>query len=197
MGKHGRALPKPLKRGVADAARRLYTERCVTPDTLILKRDLSWARAADLVVGDELVGFDEVVRGSGKGLSAKMRLSVVTATTTATLESVRVVTDRGETSVSTDHMFVVTNNSRNREWRRASDLRPGDRLVFFGATWKTNDSHDAGWLAGYLDGEGYLNHKAVAVAQNVGETLEHSSAIRGRTIQVNCAREDQEVGLMV
>src|SRR5215470_5826637 len=29
MGKHGRALPKPLKRGVADAVRRLYTERAL------------------------------------------------------------------------------------------------------------------------------------------------------------------------
>lgn len=29
FGRHGRALPKPVKRGIADAARRLYTERTV------------------------------------------------------------------------------------------------------------------------------------------------------------------------
>ncbi|MFF3325334.1 TROVE domain-containing protein [Streptomyces sp. NPDC002889] len=175
--RYGRNIPKPVKRGIADAVRRLYSERCVTPDTLVLKRDLTWVRAGELLVGDELVGFDEEVRGKGKGQSAKMRVSVVTATRNAMLETVKVVTDRGETSVSVDHMFVVTNNSRNREWRRAGDLKVADKLVFFGAPWAVDYSYEAGWLAGYLDGEGYINHKSVGVGQNVGPTLEHSKVI--------------------
>ncbi|MFE5009413.1 TROVE domain-containing protein [Streptomyces sp. NPDC056696] len=177
--RYGRRLPKPVKRGIADAVQRLYNERCVTTNTLVLKRDLSWVRAGDLNVGDELVGFDEQVRSSVKGKASKMRVATVTATRRVMLPTVKVKTDKGESSVSVDHQFVISRD-RKRAWRRAGDLKPGDKLIFFGEPWRQDHSRDAGWMAGFLDGEGSVTQKCVQVSQVVGETCEYAKEVLKR-----------------
>lgn len=177
----GRKLPMPVKRGLAQAVWRLYTERCVTPGTLVLTRSLEWVPAGNLAVGDELVGFDEDVRSPRVGHPAKMRVSTVTSANRCFLETVKIVTDRGETSVSADHLVVISDMAKHRKWRRASDLVPGDKLLWFGAPWGSPDkSYDAGYMAGFLDGEGYITGKSVGFGQVIGDTLEEAKAILKR-----------------
>lgn len=177
----GRRIPKPVKRGLAQAVWRLYTERCVTPGTLVLTRSLEWVPAGKLAIGDELVGFDEDVRSPRVGHPAKMRVSKVTSANRCFLETVKIVTDRGGTSVSADHLVVISDRAKHRKWRRASDLVPGDKLLWFGAPWGPPDrSYDAGYMAGFLDGEGYISGKSVGFGQVIGDTLEEAKAILKR-----------------
>ena len=172
LANYGRKIPMGIKRGIADAANRLYNERCVSPDTLVLTRSLEWIPAGQLQEGDELVGFDEEVRGVGRGHSAKMNVAFVTSVGRVLLPTVKITTDKGQTKVSTDHRVVVRSETRNREWRRAADLKPGDKLIWFGTPWATDRSYEAGWIAGFLDGEGWVAQKRVSVAQNLGDTLD-------------------------
>ena len=137
---------------------------CVVPRTRILKSDLSWAEARDLEVGDELIGFDEdfsPLKGLGKGHRrySCFRRSVVKAKRLIRRPLVRVYTDRGMTTVSAEHRFVARSRSYPRKWVEAQNLKPGMLMPFLSAPWEREVSYDAGWLAGYLDGEGWVSNR--------------------------------------
>lgn len=133
---------------------------CVVPDTKVLTADLEWVPAAKVGEGDRLVGFDEDVRRT-----SRYRTATVVQSGRAVRPCYEVTTDRGTVTVTENHLFVLSSRvgiksglptKGQRRWIRADALRPGDRLTYFGDPWEVDRSWEAGWLAGFYDGEGSL-----------------------------------------
>ncbi|MFE2543168.1 Hint domain-containing protein [Actinacidiphila glaucinigra] len=87
-------------------------ENCVHPDTPVLRADLSWARAAELAVGDEIACFDEEDAEDAEGAEAgrgrrRLRRGVVTRNDPARKDAYRVTTARGEVVATADHPWLV------------------------------------------------------------------------------------------
>jgi recombination protein RecA len=136
-------------------------DECLAPGTKVLCADLTWQNIEHLSVGDEIIGFDEDPRGRGKGNASKYRRSIVTSLGRATLPTYEIVTQYGTTFASAGHMWLAATtrrrNGSQRGWLRSDDLMPGDRIASVGPTWPTLDSWEAGYLAGFWDGEGWIS----------------------------------------
>lgn len=159
---------------------------CLTPKTPVLCADLVWRPVGELQLGQEIVGFDEEPKGLGQGGSTKYRTAKVTATGRKMLPCYRVETSEGVVEASEDHLWLVSlrhpdwKSSSARTWKRSKELEPDDRIVFFGPPWETDESWDAGWLAGILDGEGSLETETTyrfKISQNPGEVLEYARQV--------------------
>ena len=150
----------------------LGMEFCIDPDASVLKSDLTWVKAGDINVGDELIGFPEDLEGHQKLEPSKVERSHIQQA-----DKYRIVTNKGDTVVSANHGFVGyyddrrTKNFRYLSWIKAQDLKPGDCIRFACDPWDVEDDRDAGWLAGMYDGEGWLNKRGngMGVAQRKNE----------------------------
>ena len=147
---------------------------CVSPDTSILKADLTWVTAAKINIGDEVIGFDEAFHGK----KSKYRRAVVENVGHVENPCYLVETDKGSMVASTNHAWLVRNFEGVYKWRTTDKLRVGKQLKFFGQPWATDESYIAGCLAGFFDGEGSVSRNgktsaALNVAQNTGATLDH------------------------
>ena len=148
---------------------------CVAPGVRVLKSDLSWIPASDLQVGDELLAFDEERSEVGRGRSTarRWRKSIVTGAGRANLPSVEVIFDNGERMiVSRGHQFLFCHTASKVEWRNAEDLKPGNVIPKYAEIWEPDKSYEAGWLAGFFDGEGYIGPYGLGANQNPGDTYE-------------------------
>lgn len=148
----------------------LELRMCVAPDTKILTSDLKWVNAIDVKEGMELIGFDEKQSNGNTGV--RYRRSNVLASGPVCQKSIRMVTDKGELVGAEDHFVVVIRNGRagksSRQWVMMKDIKEGDRLPFTSKPWEEDQSREAGYLAGLLDGEGWLSKVGVGFAQNAG-----------------------------
>lgn len=145
---------------------------CVEPSARILGADLIWRSAAEVRVGDELVGFDE----HGAGHARKFRRATVQAKRMHKQACYRVITDRGEMIASERHGWLTRLTASGgvdgcRRWVQTRDLQPGMALAYLTDPWRVDESWDAGWLAGFYDGEGWINNSNVWLAQNPGALL--------------------------
>jgi hypothetical protein len=136
-------------------------ENCVHPDTPILRGDLTWQRAGDLQVGDEIVSFDEetVKVGNANG-GRRYRRGVVTRNEPGVKDSYRITTAEGAVTASADHPWLVRCSYVTRgprlAWIASKDLDPlRHRIVSIGRPWEPEDTRIAGWLAGVLDADGH------------------------------------------
>jgi len=143
---------------------------CVSPDQRVLTADLRWIPAGNLSAGDELIGFDEEIKGQGKGRGAIFQSSFVQEVGRAYLPSFRVETNRGSVVVSSDHKFILC--KKGRCWVSAKDLLVGDELAFYHEAWSEDFSFEGGCLKGFFEGEAWISGQAVAFGQNDGETCE-------------------------
>ena len=131
-------------------------QRCVAPDTKILRTDLHWYQAKELKVGDELVGFDEESHGNGKSRPRRYRATKVTCVNRIDLPCFKLYFDDGtEVVCSKDHRWL-TERATNVRFKFAKNLKIGDKVISIG-TWKEIDSRMAGWMAGIFDGEGSVS----------------------------------------
>lgn len=146
---------------------------CVAPETQILKSDLTWVRADTVQTGDELLSFDEMP----KGHAHSFRASVVTQRAIFTRPCVRVVTTHGAIIVATTHPFLARWCKAGRHWVSASNLQPGMRLAFLAEPWNVDESREAGYLAGFFDGEGWIGRVTVGYGQNPGPTLQYVQSL--------------------
>lgn len=169
--------PRPSEVNIEDIAHALsnicrfagHVKRfyCPTPEQRVLTADLRWVAAGDLCVGDRLLGFDEHAWEAGSAGKAKRRYrpSVVTHTQPVQRKTVRLELEDGSSiRASEEHPWLVaTKASRNQSWRTAGqlreDLRAGKRRYMhkFIEPWSARSDFDAGWMAGFLDGEGYIS----------------------------------------
>ncbi len=155
---------------------------CVDPDTLILTGDLEWKKAKELSVNDELIGTNEFPVLHKKGEKRQLLYTKITGVENHVQQKIKVNTSMGETVCSEGHSFLVYSpHGGGYVWKMAKDLKTGDKIRFLSSPWKTNNSRDAGWMAGFVDGEGcvtcpsYKKHKRgncyFAVTQGVKQGL--------------------------
>ena len=113
---------------------------CPDPDTRILKADLTWIRAGDLKMGEELVAFDET------GKDRKYRTAKVSSAHVIQKPKFLVKTSLGEIVVSEKHPFLVRMGVRQAEWRIVDDLKIGNRILSVGLPVE-NRQHTRGRLS--------------------------------------------------
>lgn len=154
---------------------------CLTPETRILTADMRWIPVSKAYEGLELVGFDEELSRRNT-----MTRAIVTGISHQELPCRRIVTSRGTVVASDDHQWVVSRfvsyksrtgrraGSWRRRWITTSQLKIGDRISHFVEPWQEDYSYDAGWLAGFFDGEGYISSRRVCVSQNPGVLLDRA-----------------------
>lgn len=172
--------------GGEDPKKDALQKYCVVPETRVLTEDLRWVPAGDVMPSDRLFGFDEE-----PGPRSKFRYSQATNTGLLAKECVAVITTNGRIVVSADHSFLGFRNcgadARSRRWIQAQDLKRGSGISFLAEPWGELASWDAGWMAGFLDGEGSLSTaKRIGVdkscrsqvnwAQNEGLVLDRARA---------------------
>lgn len=144
---------------------------CVAPDTRILTAGYRWISAADVHVGDRLVGFDEhnaAERQPGRRVPTsyrRWRETEVEAVRTGRKPCYRLVFDDGtKVTASADHMWLCSGppgRSRGMRWQRTESLicnRATQRswVVKLLDVVEREHTWDAGWLAGFYDGEGNI-----------------------------------------
>jgi site-specific DNA-adenine methylase len=141
---------------------------CVAPETKIWCSDLTWVPAGSIKSGDQLIGFDEFNGPSRIGLRAseqyrRWRIATVTNVRSIRKPSYRLTFDDGTTVVcSGDHQWLGgshVSGGRGWRWQKTSSLRC-DKGKQRSWVCKLTDvvqaeqTRDAGWIAGFLDGEG-------------------------------------------
>jgi len=152
---------------------------CLAPGTRVLTADLRWVAIDDVRAGDALIAPDEDL-----GPQNRMRRSMVLATSRLRAPRYRIVTDRGEVIASAAHQWVAMPPANgHRRWTRSDALAPGWRIAFYADPWTSDDSYDDGWMAGFLDGEGFVSRHQGAIvgfAQNYGPVLDRALGILAR-----------------
>ena len=167
---------------------------CVAPDSRMLKADLSWYRAGEVRVGDELLGFDESNGEARQGLRAPKRYRRLAKSRVLAVRNIkkpcyRLTFDDGTSIVcSADHMWLGgSHKSGGRGWRwvktenmvcnrvtqRSWVLKVADVV-------EREDTHDAGWIGGILDGEGSIKAgpgSMVSLTQNEGPILDRAESL--------------------
>lgn len=139
---------------------------CVEQSTPVLCADLAWRPAGTLQPGMEVIAFDEKpVEGARR---RRFRTAVVTANGLRQDALMRVVTTKGEVLCTPDHPWLTQPqygdaSKRTIRWNTTADLRPGTLVSRPFEPWEVDRSYEAGWLSGFLDGEGTM---AVNVAKN-------------------------------
>lgn len=165
---------------------------CLYVSMRVLTEDLRWVRVDSLEVGDKLIGFDEEAP-PGKGQYRAWRQSVVTDTSIIQAPRYAFTTESGKRIVCTgEHLWLAkrwpmkSGQGNNRgsgalpakfRWIKTSELHAGDEIKALGVDpWECEDSREAGYLAGFFDGEGHYSGKGtqslLGVGQNEGDTLD-------------------------
>lgn len=136
-------------------------ESCVSYDTMILKSDLTWIRADQIRVGDSLIGFDEDFK-----LNPKLKYSTVESISYPVKPGYNISLEDGtDLTCSYDHQWVMSTKNMHLEWRETQYLKPGHTLRLVVYPWEINTSWEAGWFAGFLDGEGCLTKYHLSASQ--------------------------------
>ena len=154
---------------------------CFVAGTRVLTKDLRWKPIEKVTVGETLLAFDETPRQPNK--QRHWRGTTVTAQHCRMAKVVRVTFDDGsQVTCTPDHPFLSWGSSD--PWRPIVPPRRGKRR--YGRvvrrvlpTWNDDDTREAGWLAGFYDGEAHLRVRnspprhglSLGVAQNPGPTL--------------------------
>ena len=144
---------------------------CFTPDTRVLKSDLTWAELDAIEVGDELVGIDETTSVKRR---RHMLPCLVTHKEYRTTECMEVVFDNGQVLVaSTDHPWLTRKNLHcGQVWVQTDRLQPGWKVCWLQKPWELDRTREGGYIAGFYDGEGCVYRGIVQVAQKPGEEID-------------------------
>ena len=161
-------IMKPIWK-LLDDADVVIGHNCVGVNTPVLKQDLTWVKAGKLRVGDKLVGFDEKVKPGKRlrdgnkwigvdGTCRKIKPAVVEEFCTRRRLCMKVIFDNGDEIITTkDHYWLgMAEKDRNQRWYKTENLRIGQRINKHFNVWNENKSYEAGWLSGFIAGEGSL-----------------------------------------
>jgi len=132
---------------------------CVSPDTKILTLDYLEKRAGDIAIGDVLIGSEEKPNKSLIGHRKHQGVKVVNIARSSS-PMLRIILDDGRIIETTKgHLHYVFINKRDKEWKRADDLRIGDRLISLYRPINRGESPEymAGYLYGAYKGDGSSN----------------------------------------
>jgi recombination protein RecA len=154
----------------------IFGDYCVSPDTAILTSDLEWLPAEELKCGNELVGFDEFGPG-GRGKKRKLQLSTMGRNNRRVLPCFEITTDKGtKTVASASHGWLTLNKTyKSPMWITSRNLSVGDKILWLGDRWdKPENAEAATYLAGLVDGEGWLSGGRFGFSQNEGVVLDYA-----------------------
>lgn len=160
---------------------------CISPETKILTDDLRWVEAGSLHVGSRLLCFDE--HGRGRANPRRWKFGEIIKARTWNMDRVRVIFEDGQMITTPNHPWLTLDrSSRSIFWTKAEDLRPKDILFRLLYPWKESIGWDAGWLSGFMDGEGCLvrgigkrnpHCSSIMISQNEGICLDVAMATLG------------------
>lgn len=157
---------------------------CVDADTRVLKRDLRWVRAGTILPGDELTAFDRTVRNTWLWSG-----STVEAVGWVRRPCYRLIFADGTQIIASSQHKWLAGAEQRLHWRTTEELRPqhggraGSLIMRLLHVWEEDRSFEAGYLAGFFDGEGYLTQRPLrrggwntklGVSQNPGPTLDYA-----------------------
>lgn len=163
---------------------------CLGPETLVLRDNLRWVSISSICEGDRLFAFDEFNPGEARpGLRApsayrKLRITNVLAVRRTQQPAWRLTFDDGTTVVaSSNHQWLIgSHRSGGRGWRWGSTKslianrqNQCSWVLKVAPVIHESDTHDAGWLGGFFDGEGHLTGESgwhLGVSQNEGRALD-------------------------
>lgn len=157
------------------------TSFCLDPSTPVLTSDLHWVPIKDICEGDEVVGFDE--HPESKGSQRKLRSTQVRAVRTVYKKALRLTfDDASEVVCSADHLWLIKEKGRGGgyKWGKAGRLNVGSRIRHLVDPWEVDGSREAGYLAGFFDGEGCVSGwsgragASVLISQNSGGVLDYT-----------------------
>jgi len=145
---------------------------CLAPGTRVLTLDMQWLPIELLVVGQKLVGMEELRPGAKR--QRRMYPTEVVRVGSRVAQSYLIVMADGKSIIaSAEHPWLAVNRRLNRklvglaedekatgtyEWTLTRNLEVGDDLCKLTDPWEVDNSWSAGYLAGAFDGEGCLNN---------------------------------------
>ena len=149
---------------------------CLGPEARVLMGDLTWRAIGDVVAGDDLIAFDEHNLGHQKTLAApqqyrRWRRTTAIRTNRVVRDCYRLTFDDGTTVVASgDHQWLCgshrpgSNGGRGWRWVKTSALvcnRQWQRswVMKVCAVVDREETHGAGWVGGFLDGEGNVRDR--------------------------------------
>lgn len=142
-------------------------KRCLHKNSKILTSNFTWKLLSDLNKGDTLISFSEVPETHGKLKIRRFEESVVEDIGEVNLPAYQILTQKGTIIASSDHLWLSQHGKHNKfSWVRTEDLinnsekhvhkNTKNYLSYFSDPWEINNSREAGYLAGILDGEGCI-----------------------------------------
>lgn len=163
---------------------------CLAPDHKVLTADLRWIPLGDLHVGDKLCAFEENASDGSGG--RRFEEAVIVSHEPAQAPLFRLHLDDGTVFRATaEHLWLAkTSASTSLRWRPTTELE-GCLVPRLFTPWITENSRDAGWLAGMFDGEGWTDSRGMglALAQNPGVVLDRiQHLLQERSIGFACSK---------
>lgn len=162
----GRAL------GVGRKIGKTLNFACVASWTKVLTSNFDWKPVRDLRLGDSILTCTEEGNDNalGRGRARKWTTATITHHEEAFEEGLRITLSNGDSLVCTkEHPFLVNNHKKLKsKWCRAELLKVGWSIPKYLPSWEREQSFDAGWLSGMMDGEGYVSSTAVGISQIPG-----------------------------
>lgn len=155
---------------------------CLAPSTRVLTQDLQWITLQAVKVGDKLIGIEE---NTSNNQRRRIQPSTVETITHLTQPCYQITLEDGRQVISSaKHRWLARPLTGNNTWSwktTESLANPwhksyvgGYQIAHFCNTWNTETTFEAGWLAGFFDGEGYVSKYHVCAAQKSGQTLEQA-----------------------
>lgn len=131
-------------------------KNCVAAHHKVLKSDLTWVEAGSLKPGDKLFAFEEY---ASKGRYRDLCESEVLENTIIEQPCLKVILSNGEEIItSIDHPWLSLGvNYNESRWRPSAQLKPGHRIIKYMNVWGQDNTYQAGWLAGFIEGEGTIS----------------------------------------
>lgn len=135
----------------------LADDACFRLGTPILCQDMRWRPIESLAPGDQIIGVDEDL--PGPQTYRRLRNSTVEAVMFREAMVYHVHTTHGDVYATANHPFLsMTPSSKRRaRWRTLDQLAPGYRLWHVAEPVEQDRSWEAGYLAGFFDGEGCVD----------------------------------------
>lgn len=159
---------------------------CLVPGTRVLGTDWVWRPVEEFREGDTVVGFPEQI-GRGNGHSGHTyQPAEVVSIRHLIRPTYRVKTTAGMVEASAEHRWVAKRaDGLCREWVETRHLQPGAWISYFSDPWEYEDSYESGYVAGFLDGEGWISDNGLGFGQMPGPVLDRVvSILRSRGFDV-------------
>jgi len=149
------------------------SHNCITPETMVLMKDLNYKKAYEVNIGDEVIAFDENHTDSKN--ERKFRSAKVQKADYLTAPSYKLTFEDGtEITCSDNHRWLVHGGDK-LHWLETEKLIPKgayvdgrcSRILKPFEKWDTLDTYDAGYLAAAVDGEGHLGQATKRVSTGI------------------------------